>query len=152
MNPKAAQNYLRTKVMTATPEQLQLMLFDGAIRFGEQARIALQNKHYDQSYKLLTSAQKIVTELKNSLKPDVAPDLCKKLTAIYNYTYRKLIDANLRHTIESLDEAMRMLKYQRETWVMLMGQLGKEKAGRAAQSIDIPEPDPRMENSFSVQG
>ena len=38
MNPKAAQQYFRTKVLTATPEQLQLMLFDGALRFGEQAK------------------------------------------------------------------------------------------------------------------
>ncbi|MDB5290844.1 MAG: Flagellar protein FliS, partial [Phycisphaerales bacterium] len=36
MNPQAAQNYLRTRVLTATPEQLQMMLYDGAIRFAEQ--------------------------------------------------------------------------------------------------------------------
>ena len=39
MNQQAAQNYLKTKVFTATPEQLQLMLYDGAIRFGEQAKV-----------------------------------------------------------------------------------------------------------------
>jgi len=41
-NPQAAQNYLKTKVFTATPEQLQLMLYDGAIRFGEQARVEVE--------------------------------------------------------------------------------------------------------------
>ena len=42
MNPNAAQNYLRMRVMTATPEQLQMMLYDGAIRFAEQGRAALE--------------------------------------------------------------------------------------------------------------
>ena len=44
MSQQAAANYLRTKVLTATPEQLQLMLYDGAIRFTEQARAALEKK------------------------------------------------------------------------------------------------------------
>ena len=68
MNPQAAQNYLRTKVLTATPEQLQLMLYDGAIRFGEQARAALNEKNYEQSYNLISRMQKIITELSCSLR------------------------------------------------------------------------------------
>ena len=50
----AQQNYLRTKVLTATPEQLQLMLYDGAIRFAEQAKVALLNKNYEESYRLIS--------------------------------------------------------------------------------------------------
>ena len=42
MTPQPANQYLRTKVLTATPEQLQMMLFDGALRLAEQARLALQ--------------------------------------------------------------------------------------------------------------
>ena len=41
-NPQAAAQYLRTKVMTSTPEQLQMMLYDGALRFGEQAKIIIR--------------------------------------------------------------------------------------------------------------
>ncbi len=94
MNPQAAQQaqqqYLRTRVMTATPEQLQMMLFDGAIRFCEQAKASLERRDYEGSYNNISRAQKIVMELTGSLKHDVAPDLCGKLAAIYNYTYRKL--------------------------------------------------------------
>src|SRR5438045_3268978 len=50
MNPQGAQNYLRTQVLTATPEQLQMMLYDGAIRFAEQARPALAAKNWEASY------------------------------------------------------------------------------------------------------
>jgi flagellar protein FliS len=152
MVPQGAQNYLRTKVLTATPEQLQLMLFDGAIRFGEQARVALEKKDYEQSFNLLTKAQKIVHQLNCGLKPEVNPELCSNLAALYNYAYRKLIEANIKHLLPSLDEALNILKFQRETWVMLMDKLSKQKAGLAAQNINMPSPDPRMEASISMQG
>src|SRR6516162_7716114 len=87
-NPQAAQQYLRTKVLTATPEQLQLMLYDGALRFGEQAKLALEQKKFEESYTLISRVQKIVAELMSSLKHDVFPELCAKLSALYNYAYR----------------------------------------------------------------
>jgi flagellar protein FliS len=152
MDPKGAQHYLRTKVLTATAEQLQLMLYDGAIRFAEQARPALAKKQFEQSFGLINRCQKIVTQLLTTLRPDLSPDLCKKLSALYNYTYRKLFDANVNHNIESLDEAIRILRYQRETWVMLMDVLAKQKAGAMAQTLDLPGPDPRMEARISMQG
>jgi len=152
MNPKAAQSYLKTKVLTATPEQLQMMLFDAGIRSCEQARIALQNKDYEKSFQSLSKAQAIVNQLLCALNNDVAPDLCKKLRSLYTFAYRRLVDANLNHRIEPLEEAMNVLKYQRETWAMLMQQLAQKKAGAAASSLDIPAPDPRMEASISMQG
>jgi flagellar protein FliS len=152
MNPQAAQNYLKTKVLTATPEQLQLMLYDGAIRFSEAARVALEKKDFETSYNNLSRVQKILTELTCSLRRDVMPDLCKQLAALYNFAYRKLVEANCDHNIAALDEALRVLRYQRETWTMLMQQLGKAKAGLAAQKLNMPSPDSRMEASICMQG
>ncbi len=152
MNPKAAQNYLRTRVLTATPEQLQMMLFDGAIRYGEQARVALENKSWEASYNLITRMQKIIIELNSSLKHNVLPELCGKLASLYNYAYRKLIEANVQHRADSLDEALKILRFQRETWAMLLDQLAKKKAAAGAQSLDMPAPDRRMEASISMQG
>ena len=100
MNPQAAQqaqNYLRTRVLTATPEQLQLMLFDGALRFGEQARAALEKRDWEGTYNHITRVQKIIAELTGSLKHDVNPDLCGKLAALYNYAHRKLTEACIDH-------------------------------------------------------
>src|SRR5882724_301008 len=97
MTGQAANSYLRTKVLTATPEQLQMMLYDGALRFCEQARAALVEKNYEQSYNLISRVQKILMEMICSLKHDVSPDLCGKLAALYNYAYRKLIEANIDH-------------------------------------------------------
>lgn len=147
-----AHNYLKTKVFTATPEQLQLMLYDGAIRFGEQARMALEQGKYDQSFELISRTQKIIAEMTASLRHDVSPELCGKLAALYNFVYRKLIEANIDHKVESLDEALEILRYQRETWVLLLDQLGKTKAAAAASKLDLPEPSARMEASISMQG
>jgi len=149
-NPQAAQNYLKTKVFTATPEQLQLMLYDGAIRFGEQARVALEARNYEQSYLNIARVQRIITEMQSSLKHDLAPELCGKMASLYNYIYRRLVEANIEHNLKSLDEALGLLRYQRETWTMLMDKLGKTKAAAAATKLDMPAPDARMEQSIRV--
>jgi flagellar secretion chaperone FliS len=152
MSTNPADNYLRVKVMTATPEQLQMMLYDGALRFCEQARLALEKKSYDQSYTLLSKVQKILTEMSCTLKHDLAPDICSRLAALYTYVYRKLIEANVHHDLAALDEATKVLRYQRDTWAMLLDTLGKTKAAAAAKRIDMPAPSERMEASISLQG
>ena len=138
--------------MTATPEQLQMMLYDGAIRFAEQAKAALEASDYEKSYQSISRVQKILTEMSCGLKHDVAPELCDKLSALYSYVYRRLIDANTRRDVEALGEAIGLLKYQRETWALLLGQLGQQKAAVAATKLAIPGPDSRMEASISMQG
>jgi flagellar secretion chaperone FliS len=152
MNQPGANQYLRTKVLTATPEQLQMMLYDGALAFCQQAKGALTEKNYEQSYSLISRVQKIVVELNCSLKHEVAPELCQRLSALYLYAYKKLVEANIQRTIAALDEAANVLRYQRETWAMLMEQMGKQKAASAAGKLDIPAPSARMEASISIQG
>jgi len=78
MSNQAAANYLRTKVLTATPEQLQLMLYDGAIRFAEQAKVALEKKDFENSFNGISRAQKIIAELSSSLRHSVAPELWRR--------------------------------------------------------------------------
>jgi flagellar secretion chaperone FliS len=148
--PIVLLKYLRAKVLTATPEQLQLLLYDGAIRFAEQGKLALQKKDFEASFNGISRAQKIIAELSGSLKHDVAPELCGKLASLYNFVYRKLIEANIDHKIGSLDEALNILRYQRETWAMLLDQLGKKKAAAAATKIEMPTPNPRMEASINT--
>jgi flagellar secretion chaperone FliS len=145
MNLQPAANYLKTKVFTATPEQLQLMLYDGAIRFAEQAKAALGEKDYETSYNSLSRAQKILTELQCGLRHDVAPELCGKLASLYNFVFRKLMEANISHDLDPLDEALGILRYQRETWVMLLDKLSKTKAAAAAVKIDMPAASEAME-------
>jgi flagellar protein FliS len=150
MSNQAAANYLRTKVLTATPEQLQLMLYDGAIAFTEQAKAALVKKDFEASYNGISRAQKIIAELSSALKHNLAPELCGKLAALYNFVYRKLIEGSTEHKVEAIDDALEILRYQRETWAMLLDQLGKKKAAAAATRIEMPTPNARMEASINT--
>jgi len=121
MNHTATINpYLRNQVLTASPEQLRLMLYDGALRFMRAGKVGLAEKNFDISYTNLSKAQKIVLELSNSLKPEIMPELCQKLSALYTYIYRLLIDANMQRTTPPVDEAIKLLEFERETWQMMM--------------------------------
>lgn len=106
--------------MTATPEQLQMMLYDGAIRFARQGREALQQGDLETSCEKLLRAQCIVLELQNGLRPEVNPHLCEQMASLYTFVYYRLIDANLIHDATPINEALQVLEHQRETWRLLM--------------------------------
>ncbi len=135
--------YLRTKILTASPQELRLMLFDGALKFAKLARQTLEAEQtggktdYEKLYDNVSRTQKIVLELSTSMKTDVAPEIVEKLNALYTYIYRLLMDANMNRDREALDEAIKLLGYERETWVMLMDKTAAEQAnqpGTAATS------------------
>jgi flagellar protein FliS len=132
MNQTTANPYLRNQVLSAKPEQLRLMLFDGALRFLSVARKGLENKDYDVSYTNISKAQKIVLELSNSLNRDVMPDVTEKLSALYTYIYRLLIDASTTRETKPLDEAVGLIRYERETWAMLIEKAAEQPAGSGA--------------------
>lgn len=127
-----ANPYLRNQVMSAKPEQLRLMLFDGAIRFLNRARKGLIDQDYDVSYTNISKAQKIVLELSNSLDRGVMPEVTEKLSALYTFIYRLLIDASTQRDTDPLDEAVKLLKYERETWAMLIEKVAGQPATGAA--------------------
>ncbi len=130
-----SQEYLKTTVMTASPEVLTLMLWDGAIRFAEQGKEAILKKDIEGSYKSLVRAQKIITELTTALKRDIDPDLTEKLAALYNFIYRRLVAANISKDEKLVDDAIELMRHQRETWVMLMDKLSKERASAAQATV-----------------
>lgn len=136
--------YLRTKVLTASPEELHLMLYDGAIRFAEAGKTALQNNDIEKSHEAIVRSQHIILEMISGLDHNINPSLCAKLSSLYNYIYRRLVEANLRHNIAAIDDALKILNYQRETWVLLMDKLVKEQQTETTltQPQDISEKGP----------
>ena len=90
MNPseKASREYLKNAVMTATPEQLQLMLFDGAIRFTLRGREALERDDVEGAFNGFERAQRIVLELNSGLRREVNPQLVDQTAALYDFIYR----------------------------------------------------------------
>jgi len=121
--------YLRDAVLTATPEQLQLMLYDGAIRFALQGRDALLKKDFETMYLRLTRAQNIVIEMLNGLNHDVNAELCQRMASIYNFIYRKLVDACVQRKAGDVDDAVRVLRVERETWQLLVDKVNRERDG-----------------------
>jgi flagellar protein FliS len=133
-NPKA---YLQTKVMTASPAELRLMLFEGAIRFATQARDGLASKDYDAAYTGITRCQNILVELINGLKPEHDPQLCNRLSGLYTFLYTRLMQASNQREPALIDEVLKLLNYERDTWNMLLDQLAAENRAAAA-ATDVP--------------
>ncbi len=119
--------YLRNAVMTATPEQLHLMLYDGAIRYAGQAREAIEKKEFEKSFHALMRAQKIVLEMRNGLNYDVNRELCERMASTYNFLYRKLVDACVERDVKAIDDAVRVLRIERETWKILVEKVNELK-------------------------
>ena len=145
--------YLRDAVLTATPEQLQLMLYDGVIRFATQARDALAAKDYERSFDRLSRAQNIVAEMLHGLNYDVNRALCERVASVYNFLYRKFVDANIHHDTSAIDDALRVLRVERETWQMLVDKVNRvrQSAGTATSS-DTESTDPVGATGFTAQG
>jgi flagellar protein FliS len=152
-NAKANQ-YLKTKVMSASPEELRLMLLDGALRFARQGRTGLEEKNYEVSYENIVKAKDIILELINILRPDVDPELCAKLSALYTFMYKRLTDANMQHELKAVDEVIDLLEYERETWVLLMDQIRNERSsGTAPQSAPAaPAQSAEQRPRLSIEG
>lgn len=135
--------YFRTKVLTASPEELRLMLIEGCIRFLKEGREALEQKNFEKIYEHFTNARNILVELTTSLRRDVDAELCERLEGIYTYVLRLTIDGTFDKNIAKIDEAIQLMEYDRETWVLLMEKLAGERASASANAEYTP---------ISVQG
>lgn len=138
--------YLRTKVMTAGPAELRLMLFDGAIKFAEQGKAGLEQADYEAAYTGLARSQNIVMELINSLRPKHDPELCDRLAALYTYVYNRLVAAVSERKAELVEEAIGLLRFERETWCMLIERLAQENR-KANAMQETPEAAPPQAGS-----
>lgn len=153
-----ASAYLRSKVFSASPEELRLMLLDGAIRFARQGREGLATKNFELSFSGLSSCKNILLELVTSMKVEIAPELCAKMRALYMFMYSRLIDANLEKSPAIVDEVIKLLEYERETWVLVMQRLVEERAAGISHETATPipsapaAPSPGRRVPLSIEG
>lgn len=143
MNTHASQEYLKNAVLTASAEQLQILLFDGAIRFSSRAIDAIRSADIAASYTALDRAQRIVLQITDGLNRDVNPALVDQMRAVMDFVYRRLIDANLHKDVGAVEDALRILKHQRETWVLITRKVGEV----ASAAIPSAGPAPAADNS-----
>lgn len=158
MTSTSSKAYLRDAVMTASPEQLQLMLYDGAIRFATQGREAIEAGDREQSFEKLTRAQRIVLEMERGLNHDIDPQLCDRMASLYMFVYRRLVDGCVQHDTRFVDDALEILRLERETWVLLIERLGEngDKAAAAKVTTAPVQPahsaQPVEGGSLSIEG
>lgn len=112
-NPYA--KYREMQVTTATPGQLLLMLYDGAIRFCRDACVALEAGKTEESHRLLLRAQDIVAELMSTLNFEAGP-MAQNLYNLYEYMQRRLIEANVKKDRQVVEEVVELLDGLREAW------------------------------------
>jgi len=135
---QTANAYLKTKVMTASPEELRLMLLDGAIRFANTAKFGLENTDHEKIYEGFTQCRDIVLELTNTIDPGPDPELAKNVRDIYVFLYGELIKSSMDKDVDRLDKAIELLEYERETWAQLLVQLAED---RKAGIVPMPGSD-----------
>ncbi len=114
----AALAYSTRKVETATPAELTLMLYEGAIKFCNIAMSAIEKKDYLKANTNIQKARRIVVELQTTLdhKYKVAEDF----DVIYDYIFQKLVQANVKKDTEILEEALVELRELRDAWKEIM--------------------------------
>ncbi len=146
---RASREYLKNAVMTASAEQLQLMLLDGGIRFTTKGIEALEAGDLEGMFNNFERAQRIVLELNNGLRREVNPELVDQMAALYDFIYRRLIDANIHRNRKAAEEALQILRHQRETWALLIEKLAREAAAEQPQGAPAKESE---ESSFTAEG
>ncbi len=121
--------YLESTVMTARPEQLQLMLYEGAIRFAQNLRSSLKAGDYEGTYNAYERVSAILNELQNGLRPSANAELCEKYSALYDFVQRRLDDASLKRESVLVDDAITILNHLRQTWILVMEKIRNERIG-----------------------
>ncbi len=117
------EQYQRNKILTATPAEVTLMLYEGAIKFCNIAIMAIESNDMEKAHVNIMKTQRIIEEFRNTLdrKYEVAEDFDR----IYVYVLRRLFDANIKKDKEILEEVNGHLRSLRDTWKEVMKKCNK---------------------------
>ena len=124
---RSAEVYRQQQVMTATPEALTLMLYNGAIKFINESIEATKKKEYEKANTSCIKAQNIISEFRLTLKMEY--EISKNLLALYNYAYDRLVEGNMNEDITKLEEVKDILSELRDAWNQAMKAVKNEKGG-----------------------
>ena len=124
--------YLRTRVLTARPEQLRLMLLDGAIKFARQGQAGLRANNFEASYEGFSQSRAIVMELIVTIATEPDPLLAGRVKSVLSFIYSRMVEASMNRDADKMEEPIRLLEFERETWAMFIERL-------VAESKDAPD-------------
>ncbi len=116
MNTYNVNQYQQNQVSTASPEQILLMLYDGAIRFTRQAIKGIEGSNHALKGYGISKALAIIVEFSNSLDHEIGGQIAEDLDGLYHFMMRELSNANLHNDVEKLANVEKLLMDLRQTW------------------------------------
>lgn len=122
----AAEEYRRQQVLNAPPEQLTLMLYNGCLKFMDEAISAIEGKKFEDANTFLQKAQRIISEFRLTLNMDY--EISHQLLPLYNYVYDRLVEGNIKSDTSKVTEAKEIISELRDAWVEAMKKARIEKA------------------------
>ena len=116
--PNGYAHYNNSKILTASPAELTLMLYDGAIKFANIAVMGMEQNDIQKAHNNIIRVQRIIEEFRNTLdrKYPVAEDFDR----IYVYLLKRLYEANVKKDKEIMEEVLTHLRSMRDTWIQVM--------------------------------
>ncbi|MDX1961957.1 MAG: flagellar export chaperone FliS [Pirellulales bacterium] len=124
--------YWTTQVLTATPQKLQLMLIDAALRHCRRAADDYAHGEFIAGGEPLLKAQEIFTEIMSAARQGADQNpLGRRIVGLYNFLFRQLVIAHVQHDAEKIATVMDILEIERETWQQLCEKLGTDTMGTA---------------------
>ncbi|GAB2490569.1 flagellar export chaperone FliS [Alkalibacterium psychrotolerans] len=116
----ASKVYKKNQVETASPKQLVVLLYEGAVKFIRLAELAIEKNDMTKANRNILKAQDIVTELMVSLNHQNGENaIASELQTLYSYILNQLIQANLKKDTEKLAETRNLLSELREAWASI---------------------------------
>lgn len=115
-NGYAAYNLRR--IQTASPAELTLMLYEGAIKFCNIAIMGVEENDIEKTHNNIVKVQRIINEFQATLNHKY--EVAKDFDAVYTYLYDRLTEANMKKDKEILEEVLKHLRTMRETWKEVM--------------------------------
>jgi len=110
--------YANNKIMTASPAELTLMLYEGAIKFCNIAITGVEEKNIQKAHENIMKTERIIEELQSTL--DYKYPVAKDFDEVYSYLLRRLRQANMKKDKDILEEVLKHLRTMRDTWKEVM--------------------------------
>ena len=117
------EEYQRNKILTASPAEITLMLYEGAIKFCNIAIIAIEQNDMQKAHTNIMKTQRIIEEFRNTL--DRKYQVAEEFDKIYVYVLQRLFEANIGKDKAILEEVNTHLRSLRDTWKEVMKRCGK---------------------------
>ncbi|MGN0167811.1 MAG: flagellar export chaperone FliS [Acetatifactor sp.] len=118
--PNAYAQYNNSKILTASPAELTLMLYEGAIKFCNIAILAIEQKNIEKAHTNIIKTERIIDYFRQTL--DMSYPVAEDFERVYSYLSRRLTEANIKKDKEILEEVNQHLHTMRDTWNEVMKQ------------------------------